>query len=315
MSKLCLGCASFSNCYGNLSYIDCLNLITKALQLEITHFDTSPFYGMSESILGNIIKELGLETSSKIQVSSKIGRYGEDQFDFSGTKTKSSIINSLYLLNRNYLDIVFCHDIEFATNLDEIINETLPILAELKKEGKIKKIGISGYPLNVLDYVIERYEIDVVLTYCSYNLYYQGLEEYQTKWKQRGIEIIYGGITGMGLLTNLGPPAWHPANQILKNKCKQISTSLKKRGENITEYAFNFTILNNHIDSILIGPVNNTELIDYFNWIRFPISNDKINEIVNLLKIEENIWIEMGSEKNIELGIKKIERYSDGSDK
>jgi aryl-alcohol dehydrogenase-like predicted oxidoreductase len=36
---------------------------------------------------------------------------------------------------------------EFATNLDVIINETLPALQKVKESGKARFIGITGYPL------------------------------------------------------------------------------------------------------------------------------------------------------------------------
>jgi L-galactose dehydrogenase len=39
------------------------------------------------------------------------------------------------------------HDVEFADNIDIIINETLPALDKLRQAGKVKHIGITGYPL------------------------------------------------------------------------------------------------------------------------------------------------------------------------
>ena len=48
------------------------------------------------------------------------------------------------------MDVVQIHDVEFAENLDIIINETLPALEEARKYGKTRFIGFSGYPLNVL---------------------------------------------------------------------------------------------------------------------------------------------------------------------
>lgn len=39
------------------------------------------------------------------------------------------------------------HDPEFAPSVDIILNETLPALQRLKDEGKIRLIGMTGYPL------------------------------------------------------------------------------------------------------------------------------------------------------------------------
>ena len=58
------------------------------------------------------------------------------------------------------------HDIEFAESLDEVINEGLPTLKELVKEGKCRFIGVTGYPLNVLKEAITRapglYDVSVL---------------------------------------------------------------------------------------------------------------------------------------------------------
>lgn len=39
----------------------------------------------------------------------------------------------------------------------QIVNETLPTLLGLKREGVIKAIGITGYPLDVFTYVLDKY--------------------------------------------------------------------------------------------------------------------------------------------------------------
>lgn len=48
------------------------------------------------------------------------------------------------------------HDIEFAKDLDIVINECLPELEKVVKEGKAKYIGVTGYPLKVLKECVER---------------------------------------------------------------------------------------------------------------------------------------------------------------
>ena len=38
----------------------------------------------------------------------------------------------------------------------QIVNETIPALQKLKKEGLVKFIGITGYPLDIYTYVLDR---------------------------------------------------------------------------------------------------------------------------------------------------------------
>ena len=66
------------------------------------------------------------------------------RFDFSFDKITESIDQSIKLLGCKYLDICFCHDVEFAPTLEIVINEALPAMKKAKEKGKIKHIGISG---------------------------------------------------------------------------------------------------------------------------------------------------------------------------
>ena len=54
---------------------------------------------------------------------------------------------SLNLLGLDYSDIIQVHDCEFTPSLDVILKETLPALEKVKKSGKSKMIGVTGYPM------------------------------------------------------------------------------------------------------------------------------------------------------------------------
>ena len=88
-------------------------------------------------------------------MATKVGRYGQDTFDFSAERVRKSVEESLERLQCGYIDLIQCHDMEFV-KLDQIIGETLPALVELKKQGLIKHIGITGLPLKIFRYVLDR---------------------------------------------------------------------------------------------------------------------------------------------------------------
>jgi len=58
-------------------------------------------------------------------------------------------------LQLDYVDVLQCHDIEFGS-LDQIIEETLPALLKLKERGVIRNIGITGLPLKIYKYILDR---------------------------------------------------------------------------------------------------------------------------------------------------------------
>src|SRR5699024_1205479 len=97
------------------------------------------------------------------------GRYGQDEFDFSKSRIIKSVEDSLQRLNTNYLDILLLHDIEFG-DYDQVIQEGIPALHQLKKEGKIRFFGVSGLPLKIVKKIIAEHNLDVILSYCHYTL-------------------------------------------------------------------------------------------------------------------------------------------------
>lgn len=148
----------FYQIYFNCSQKDeeeAIRAIHLAIKSGINYIDTAPYYGegRSERIIGKALKGIPREA---YYIATKVARYsaGAFGFDFSAKKTKESVDISLGYLGLDYVDIIQIHDVEFADNLDIVVNETLPAVEQARAEGKAKFIGVSAYPLNVLKEVI-----------------------------------------------------------------------------------------------------------------------------------------------------------------
>ena len=61
---------------------------------------------------------------------------------------------SLARLGLARLDLVQCHDIEFG-DLDQVVTGALPALADLKAQGVVGAVGVTGLPLATLEKVVE----------------------------------------------------------------------------------------------------------------------------------------------------------------
>lgn len=99
------------------------------------------------------------------------------------------------------------------------MNETLPALLKLKQAGKIRFIGITGLPLGIFTYVLDRVPpgtVDVILSYCHYSINDSTLEDLLPYLKSKGVGVISASPLAMGLLTEAGGPEWHPASSELK---------------------------------------------------------------------------------------------------
>ncbi|KAE9607152.1 hypothetical protein Lal_00026008 [Lupinus albus] len=256
LSCVGFGASPLGNVFGNVSDEDAIASVRFAFQSGINFFDTSPYYGgtLSEKMLGKALKALDVPRNEYI-VSTKCGRYKDEGFNFSAERVTKSIEESLQRLQLDYVDILQCHDIEFGS-LDQIVNETIPALQKLKEAGKIRFIGITGLPLGIFTYVLDRVPpgtVDVVLSYCHHCINDSTLEDIIPYLKSKGVGIINASPLSMGLLTESGPPEWHPASPELKSACQAAATYCKEKGKNISKLAMQYGLLNKEITSVLVG--------------------------------------------------------------
>ena len=71
-------------------------------------------------------------------------------------RAEQAVLDSLKRLQLECIDSMQVHDPEFAPSVDVIVTQTLPALQRLKEEGKIKYVGVTGYPLETQREIIER---------------------------------------------------------------------------------------------------------------------------------------------------------------
>ncbi|KAJ4843102.1 hypothetical protein Tsubulata_002878 [Turnera subulata] len=259
LSCVGFGASPLGSVFGTVSEEEAVASVRAAFRLGINFFDTSPYYGgtVSEKMLGKGLKALGAPRGEYI-VSTKCGRYKDEGFDFSAERVTRSIDESLARLQLDYVDILHCHDIEFGS-LDQIVSETIPALQKLKEAGKTRFIGITGLPLEIFTYVLDRVppgSIDVILSYCHFGINDSTLVDLLPYLKSKGVGVISASPLAMGLLTENGPPEWHPASPELKaclSACQAAATYCKDKGKNISKLAMQYSLTNKDISSVLVG--------------------------------------------------------------
>jgi L-galactose dehydrogenase len=87
----------------------------------------------------------------------------------------------------------------------------------------VRFIGITGYPLEVLERLVResRVGLDTCLSYCHLTLEDSTLlaSSLLPLLEERGVGVINASPLAMGLLTDAGPPPWHPATPVVKVSC------------------------------------------------------------------------------------------------
>src|SRR6266700_8197694 len=142
---LSFGASSLGQEFRPVDLSEALRSVRVALDLGMNFIDTSPFYGrgMSEVLLGIALRGIPRD---RYLLGTKLGRYDAAHFDFSARRVVESVDVSLHRLGVEYLDICLCHDIEFVP-MHQIVDETVPALRKAQQQGKVRFIGISGYPM------------------------------------------------------------------------------------------------------------------------------------------------------------------------
>jgi L-galactose dehydrogenase len=258
LSLIGFGGAALGGVFGNVDPGEGVRAVHFAVDRGINFFDTSPYYGitLAETRLGEAL----LGRRNRVILATKCGRYGMDEFDFSAKRVTASIEESLRRLHTDYVDLFQVHDLEFG-DARQIIDETIPALRQLQKQGKARYIGITGYPPKVLRRVAEANPVDSILTYCHYNLMNTDMDEVLTSFaRERGIGLINAAALHMGILTENGPAEWHPAPQALRDAGKKAAEFCRSRGADIADVAMRFSLNHPYVSSTLVGMANTRQV-------------------------------------------------------
>ncbi|KAI1100780.1 Aldo/keto reductase [Jackrogersella minutella] len=234
---LILGTATFNTQYvPNPFDLPALSIVSRAFDLGVRAFDTSPYYGPSELILGDALAHLSLtqrHPRSSYFLITKAGRIAGDVFDYNPAWVRYSVLRSLERLHTSYLDLVYLHDVEFVSP-----SEVLTAVRELRRlrsEGIIRYVGISGYPVEKLCTLAEMVRrdtgepLDAVLSYGHYTIQNTTLgADAMAQFDRAGVDVVLNAsMLGMGLLTTRGADsgplaAWHPSPEGLRKACQDL---------------------------------------------------------------------------------------------
>ena len=262
--------------------------VQAALELGLNFIDTSPFYGrgMSEVLLGVALKNVARDD---YHICTKLGRYDLNHFDFSARRVAESVDVSLHRLGCGHLDIVLCHDIEFAP-LQKIIDETLPALRKQQQAGKVRYVGFSGYPQKIFHQVLKQTSVDCVMNYNQYTLQNTRLaDETIPMLKEHSVGIMNAGPFAARLLTNSELPGWFRDPVSVQQAARRAAEHCTARGVDIAQLALQFSLLNEDISTTVAGSANPSNIRKWVAWAQQPIDEQLLAEVQQILAPIKNV--------------------------
>jgi L-galactose dehydrogenase len=299
LTTLSFGASSLGQEFRSVDLDEAFRSVHVAIERGMNFIDTSPFYGrgMSEMLLGRVLPEISRDS---YYLGTKLGRYAGQHFDFSARRVEESIDISLERMKVDHLDIVLCHDLEFV-EMSQIVEETIPALRKQVEKGKVRFIGVSGYPMKMFKYVLANAEIDVLLTYNHYTLQNDMALELVPICQEKGVGLMNAAPFSARLLTSAPLPPWHKATPKVREIAKQAADHCTSRGIDIAQLALQYSLANPDFTTCVTGSANPQRVSQWIDWVESPMEETLLAEVQDILKPIHNwFYIEGRPENNDE---------------
>ena len=296
ISHLSFGASSLGSVFRETNEKESFEAVEAAIEGGINFIDVSPYYGhyKAETVLGKALRNIPRD---KYYLSTKVGRYGKDgvnTWDYSAKRVTDSVYESMERLGIDFIDLINVHDIEFQAalpgGLQRVVDETLPALFELKAKGVVGHVGITDLQLQNLKWVVERCEgVESILNFCHYTLNDDALADYIGFFEQHGVGIINASPLSMGLLSERGVPAWHPAPKPLVAVCQKAAEHCKAKGYPIEKLAVQYSVSFPRIASTLFSSANPANVRRNIEWANEEPDWDLVKEVKEIIGDQQRV--------------------------
>lgn len=198
ISALGLGCMSLSGAYGEADDEASIALVHAAIEMGVTHLDSSDMYGWghNETLLGRALAG----RRDKVLLASKFGQVrregGANGVDGRPEHVAAACEASLRRLGVEAIDLYYQHRVDPSVPVEE----TVGAMARLVEQGKVRFLGLSEAHPERIRRAHAVHPIAAVQTEYSL-LYRKEAEETRAVTRDLGITFVAYAPLGRGLLT------------------------------------------------------------------------------------------------------------------
>jgi aryl-alcohol dehydrogenase (NADP+) len=293
VSPYCLGAMMFGK-LANSDHEDCVRIVHKALDSGINFVDTADRYsaGESEEIVGKALKG----RRDRVVLATKVhGPMGDDP-NMQGNSRRwitRAVEDSLRRLQTDYIDLYQIH----RPAPDTDIEETLSVLTDLMRAGKIRAIGSSTFPVSEIveaQWTAERRGLNRFrVEQPPYSILDRGIERDMLPTCQRyGMGVIVWSPLSKGLLTGRYRKG-QPLPDSLRSRYfpKQMSDErtldvvekliplAQDAGLPLAHMALGFVMAHPAVTSAIIGPRTMQQIDDLLAGAEVRLSDDVLDRI------------------------------------
>jgi aryl-alcohol dehydrogenase-like predicted oxidoreductase len=186
--------------WGGTDEQESIKTVHTALDKGVRIIDTAPVYGFgrSEEIVGKAVEQYGERDAIAIATKVALEWTEDEQVLRNSTpqRIRKEVEDSLRRLRTDYIDLYQVHWPDPLVPFEETAEE----LEKLRKEGKVRAVGVSNYSPEQM----EQFRTAADLTSCQppYNIFEREIEDDILPYcKQNGIALLTYGALCRGMLS------------------------------------------------------------------------------------------------------------------
>jgi aryl-alcohol dehydrogenase-like predicted oxidoreductase len=254
---------------------DAIRIIQRAIELGVNYYDTAPYYGNSQKVLGEALAD----RSERCVVSTKCGRfdwkigpYREEGAYF------EQLERSLKELRRDHVDILYLHEADWPVYWEDLElprpnrvldpnasydfenSAAIKFLRRVREQGLAKHLGISGNNAHLLAKLLREMDLDieVVLVAFQYDPIWRNAKEYLLPVaREYGVGVVLGAPLQQGRLALAReewidcPPPW--MGDTTKERFRLLYEIVEEYDLSLPELTLRFLLADDHVGSALTG--------------------------------------------------------------
>jgi len=289
VSRIGFGCGPLGSMeWGEINQKDLMKVVGRALDSGINYFDTADIYGLGRSeellskALGPNIKDAIISTKFGVNWKKNLTNSRAKTFyDSSPKRVKAALEDSLKRLNLDCIPLYFIHWPDPNTPF----TDTIKVLQDAKREGKIKYLGLSNFSLSQIQEINKELNISVIQSQT--NLIEDKTSDDLIQFcHEENINIMIHGALAQGLLSGNylkdfelnnndnrnGLEHFKKENINNYNQLFSILKSLSARYSiSYSQIALRWVLEKEHVSSVICGIKNDMQLADSSKCLEWKI--------------------------------------------
>jgi aryl-alcohol dehydrogenase-like predicted oxidoreductase len=287
VSEISFGCGSSAGLMVNGTPEERINVVSKALELGVNLFDTSPAYGngLSETHLGETIRKLGV----KPLIATKIALRSDD-FDQLSKSVMDSVEDSLMRLGVDHIDLIQLHNrvtqvrlsmgekVGFGPLLttNEVLgtNGVVDALETLRQQGKVKYFGFTtfGGDLSAINQLMDSGRFHAINSVynllnpsagrnVSSGLTDENYGQVIQRASRQGMGVLVirvlaaGSLTGQSMMSSASRHSEQKLKEFERNKqrIEKLKYLMQLEDSNLPQIANRFALTNDAVSTVVGG--------------------------------------------------------------